>query len=758
MHIRYINTERSDSEEVDFITWSKKQCDLYPQFLFWSTALELELLVLEFVRSLREGNFSLYVQVLGKLAPWLFALDLCNYSRWLPVHITDMMALKRKHPSVFAEFSQGKFVVQKSQHYFSMIALDHNHEQENEAIKGDGGAVGLTENPAALRRWMVAGPEIARVVKEFESTYVEQKPNDVHHHEQVPAVQKAFAKDVQALLEVIEEMGNPFTEDSADLIVLDSKEIMSECVVEAVKKAKEMGECQFETYVEERLDKCSKPITDTISRNKLPLFGASEKKTVKNQTQIAALKSDCNLFARLYIACQAREGNLEKFFKHENHAVPPSLSTAGKLRGGQKSELVHCLEVDTIFSCPNVDVKIIDAAVVVNMLPPGISKYFKDYATYVFVPYIIKQAQYTKRVDLVWDRYLPTSLKQGTRETRGSGVRRRVCKNSAIPANWKSFLRSEDNKTELFHFLAESISTVQLPGVQVISTYDGDVISSVPVDKDGLAPCNHEEADTRILLHVKHAISKGYNKIMIRTVDTDVVVLAVAHVRMLDVQELWVSFGVGKHHRYLPAHSMASSLTAEQCHALLFFHAFTGCDTVSYLAGRGKRTSWNAWKLTDKDITETFRLLSTPQSTISQEHSQHLERFVVILYSRTCPLKTVNEARQSIFAQGTRTIENIPPTQAALEEHIKRAAYQAGHVWGQSVEPIQELPSPSEWGWQRSEEGWIPKWTTLPEASKACNELISCGCKKACRGLCKCTKADLPCTALCFCSGNCFQD
>ena len=31
-----------------------------------------------------------------------------------------------------------------------------NHEQENEISKGGGGAVGLTDNPAALKHWMVA--------------------------------------------------------------------------------------------------------------------------------------------------------------------------------------------------------------------------------------------------------------------------------------------------------------------------------------------------------------------------------------------------------------------------------------------------------------------------------------------------------------------------------------------------------------------------------------------------------------------------
>ena len=113
------------------------------------------------------------------------------------------------------------------------------------------------------------------------------------------------------------------------------------------------------------------------------------------------------------------------------------------------------------------------------------------------------------------------------------------------------------------------------------------------------------------------------------------------------------------------------------------------------------------------------------------------------MYSRRCPHQTVNEARQVLFAQGNKSIEIIPLTQAALAQHVKRAAYQAGHVWGEALEPMQE------WRWQQSPEGWSLKWTTLAEASKASSELVSCGYKRACRGLCKCTKANLPCTAMC---------
>ena len=87
--------------------------------------------------------------------------------------------LKENHPSVFAEFVRGTFVVQKMQHLISLIALDHNHEEENEIVKGDGAAVGLTENPNAHQRWMVAGPEVT-------------KPCDKRYHEQMLSLQKAF--------------------------------------------------------------------------------------------------------------------------------------------------------------------------------------------------------------------------------------------------------------------------------------------------------------------------------------------------------------------------------------------------------------------------------------------------------------------------------------------------------------------------------------------------------------------------------------
>ena len=68
---------------------------------------------------------------------------------------------------------------------------------------------------------------------------------------------------------------------------------------------------------------------------------------------------------------------------------------------------------------------------------------------------------------------------------------------------------------------------------------------------------------------------------------------------------------------------------------------------------------------------------------------------------------------------------------------------------GQTLLCQPTLPSPADWGWQRQARGWSPDWTTLKQAKDTCYELIRCGCKTACRGRCKCMKANLVCTSLC---------
>ena len=151
---------------------------------------------------------------------------------------------------------------------------------------------------------------------------------------------------------------------------------------------------------------------------------------------------------------------------------------------------------------------------------------FGEYAKDISVPYVTSELERSSRVDLVLDVYLKDSLKMTARENRGTEARRRVLLNVKLSSYWKNVLRNDDNKDELFQFLA-NVSASQDTGDRVIlSTIHKSVVSLNSVVKlDGLQPCSYKEADTRILLHVNDAINYEYKDTIIRTVDTDVVVL-----------------------------------------------------------------------------------------------------------------------------------------------------------------------------------------------------------------------------------------
>ena len=117
-----------DDEKLDFDVWCNDTAPEHLQFDYWHKVLQLELLFLLFLRSQREGKFDLYVESLGKIIPWMFALDHYNYARWMSFHVKDMLALHDTCPAVHDEFVKGNFVTQKSQHKFSALALDQVHE------------------------------------------------------------------------------------------------------------------------------------------------------------------------------------------------------------------------------------------------------------------------------------------------------------------------------------------------------------------------------------------------------------------------------------------------------------------------------------------------------------------------------------------------------------------------------------------------------------------------------------------------------
>ena len=385
------------------------------------------------------------------------------------------------------------------------------------------------------------------------------------------------------------------------------------------------------------------------------------------------------------------------------------------------------------------------------MLRPNDCKTFADYISSVIQPYIEFHLRSATRIDLVFDRYFKDSLKSGTRSNRGSGVRRLVKPNGSMPNNWSTFLRCDENKTELFPLivksLAENINCVH--GIFVGSVEDRAVSNQAYIDLEPLMPCNIEEADERMFMHVRNA-AEDCSHILVKTVDSDVVVIALsAFHRIPSLQELWIEFGVGKHLKFLPIHEIANSLGPQACTAYLFFHSFSGCDTTSTLHRKGKKSFSDTWKKM-ASATPVFEKMATSPGDICQAGRDIIEQFVVALYCKAFDGTKVNEARRYLFASRGTAIENIPQTAAALNEHVKRSVLQA-NKWYECLEAHRIEMDPLNWGWMKEGNEFLPVWSVLLDVSNVAKALISCGCTNCVAARCKCKKSGLKCTEICSC-------
>jgi len=144
--------------------------------------------------------------------------------------------------------------------------------------------------------------------------------------------------------------------------------------------------------------------------------------------------------------------------------------------------------------------------------------------------------------------HIETSLKSRTRIKRGgtASCRTRVSDKIPVPkgAQWQLFLKDSQNKDELFQFISPELQRITVNSQYHLLTTKADmVLSNKPTDLSDLSSCRQEEADTRMMLYLRHAADQGHTKAYLRTVDSDVVELATQFFHDLRLSELCIGFG-----------------------------------------------------------------------------------------------------------------------------------------------------------------------------------------------------------------------
>ena len=254
---------------------------------------------------------------------------------------------------------------------FSNLAIDHTHDEHNAVVKDDGGAVGPTECSATLKRWMFRD-------QRWHVSLLTLKDESIAHCASARRAEDIHVRcDVNKICDWRIWQSISRNHCSSDILVLDTRDIVEKYVIDNVY-GMESQECQQYDNLHAN-GSCS----HEKEQYKLTL-NPHERQRTTSCGLVSSLKSDCNLFSRLYVASQFSDVNLNDYFSNENQPCPPSLAAREILKLGTKSDIVRCIEdasekQDDI--TPSVDVVMLDGPAMLCVLKPAAAGTLREYAS-----------------------------------------------------------------------------------------------------------------------------------------------------------------------------------------------------------------------------------------------------------------------------------------------------------------------------------------------------------------------------------------
>ena len=291
------------------------------------------------------------------------------------------------------------------------------------------------------------------------------------------------------------------------------------------------------------------------------------------------------------------------------------------------------------------------------------------------------------------DSYFELSLKGQTRSTRGYGQFLALSSDTFLPKNFQDdFLKNDENKKRLNSFLAEKVIDKDFGDMPVVISVNNDILLNtryqevLKLDDLRNACSRHEETDIKIIPHVRNCADNGYQEVLIKTADTDVIVLLLAHIPFASNPGLniEVDFGFGNARTFYDVSKIASNIPPENRLGLLFFFAVTASDYTSYFYRISKSAWWNLWLSCDF-ADHVFKKLSWTPLEVTEQDFEIIEKFICAAYGNQDKfhIQEVNQLRYLIFCQlPDNNLRKLPPSKEALRRHILRSTYVGGWVWG----------------------------------------------------------------------------
>ena len=783
-----------------FEDFQAQACHKSPTFHYWKKLLDCVNILLMNIRAEREGDWARHLHTQASMLPYFFSASRVNYARWMAVYILEMLELP---PDVLAAFEAGEFAIQQTSGRFNAIWSDMATEcSVIRDAKGQSGIIGITRKDPAVVRWTSTRHLMAEYSNTMRARSGQSSSSDRVHEQSHPSAMERDEKHVQAIVtEIRDNMTNPFATDEhpdKTLVNISTGLHASSDVQASLLGVLDAGQREMEKFVTRSLsEEGTASFYSPIPRAGLLTFTDMLKKTkisCGSKTLEANISPEV-VFRRALTMAKSREDiGLHTVLSHPVTSVPTSLfHEDGSMRKTSKAELCQVLEAEgsSVSSIPPHDahatVYIIDSMGKVQSMSPEQNCTFDSLAQ----KYLASTVQCFHLADTVvevFDRYdHPHSVKSAERERRqatGPGSRKyQVMGGRPVPP-WRNFLTMSDNKSSLAKFLSNYMLDNAHRNVQSADHtchkrlylaggfQDGRITkclhlgrASTSEDDEDLYS-SQEEADSRMFLHAMKAdweftAAGVQGRLVIRTPDTDVVVLAVHYFQQMEsTQELWIETGQASrtidHRRFIPVHEICKAMDPALPAILPAVHALTGCDSVSSLFGIGKKsmmkTLMQHGPAEFEDLT-TFSARNVESAVLAGR------KFIAVLYD---PKKVhvdshqdLNALRVKFSTSREKSLLKLPPSEPAFIQHVKRAAWQA-RVWMNSHLAQPDVGSPLDNGWQLQDEKVVPIYFEGPTSAELLKGLLcQCSGRHPCRnGECSCSKAGLGCTELCGCGAE----
>ncbi|KAK3751112.1 hypothetical protein QZH41_016239, partial [Actinostola sp. cb2023] len=683
--------------------------------------------------------------------------------RYLSSYLSEMTHLGDEHPDVLDYMESGGFAVQiGTDNPFGKIPVDQACEETvNKDTQTPGGTKGFSLKPKAVSKYYLVAEYRSIFMRNLKEMLHLTKSSCQHNDLQKSRISKDEA-DVKSLLITLDNWISPFGTEQQDLVCLSTGKLATEQIERDLLQAKDIGEKAYRTFSEQRLESNPAKINfhGKMTKAKLKTFSDLNKKMKLRQgtAKEIILKADRALFAQMIVIAETRELSMRSVLSHPLGPLPWALASAdGSLKKTNKSTLAKELQknIPAVESIPEPSACIIDGMAMVQRLK-GDHKSFAEVADALMAMFL-REGATSNRIDVVFDVYRETSIKNMEREKRGSetGNEFRNIQPDHRVQQWRKFLSNPQNKKQLVVFITDEWQKERfrqrLVRKTLYITAEENCVEILPTGVVTLREdlkSSQEEADTRLLFHASHAARNGYSSIVISSEDTDVFVLCLAF-KVFIPSTIYLKCGTQTRTKYINITTVVQVHGSELCKCLLGLHAFTGCDTVSAFSGKGKLSALKMAK-SNQAFCELFQQLGIDWQ-VNNELFLRLQEFTCMLYSSNSGTTSVNELRYRLFCARKGNLESsqLPPCEDTLRKHCDRSNHQAA-IWRRSLQGCPHIPSPVGSGWILEDGKLAIDWMSGEPAPKAVLELLSCHCKRTCKSPgCSCLDNGLKCTDLC---------